>query len=267
MPLRPRSTPVPVPPRHAGDLDPEPPTTVIPDNRTPAALRPRSPRLVRTLLLSACAAGLTGLSLVGGVASPEAASSPAPTNVLRASDVLPSPIVLQQREDAVPRANRSRPVAATKVVAPVRKAAAKKAVVTKHVLVARWVRPSDAGIISPYGPRWGTFHKGIDFGADSGSPIRAIGNGVVVGTGYQSGESGYGQITIIRHSNGFYSAYAHQSSTIVHEGDLVTAGELIGYVGSTGHVTGPHLHFEIRTEPHGGQLNPTTWLRAHGVDV
>jgi murein DD-endopeptidase MepM/ murein hydrolase activator NlpD len=240
---------------------------VISDDNTPAALRPRSPRLVRTLLLSACAAGLTGLSLIGGVGSPEAASSPAPANLLRASDVLPSPILLQQREATFPRAGRSRPVAVKKVIAPAKQTVLPKPAVTRHAVTARWVRPSDAGIISPYGPRWGSFHKGIDFGADSGSPIRAIGDGIVVGTGYQSSESGYGLITIIEHGNGFYSAYAHQSSMVVHEGDQVTAGELIGYVGSTGHVTGPHLHFEIRTEAHGGQVNPSAWLRAHGVDV
>jgi murein DD-endopeptidase MepM/ murein hydrolase activator NlpD len=228
---------------------------------------PRSPRAVRTLLLTTCAAGLTGLSLVGGVASTQATSTPAPDSVLRAANVQPSPILLEQRILAQ-RADRSRPVAVTKVAAPVaKKVAVKKAAVKKRVVTRSWVRPSGAGIVSGYGPRWGSFHKGIDFGAQYGASIRAIGDGVVVGTGYQSGESGYGQITIIRHSNGFYSAYAHQSSMVVHEGDHVTAGEVIGYVGSTGHSTGPHLHFEIRTEPHGGQVNPATWLRAHGVSV
>jgi murein DD-endopeptidase MepM/ murein hydrolase activator NlpD len=226
---------------------------------------PRSSGAARALLLSACAAGLTGLSLVGGVTGTSAA--PAPQNVLRSDGTLPAPILLEQRVQ--PRADRSRPVVVKKVAPPVKKAAApaKKARVAKHVRTVSWVLPSDAGIVSPYGPRWGSFHKGVDFGASYGAPIRAVGDGVVVGTGYQSGESGYGQITIIRHSNGYYSAYAHQSSMVVHEGDHVTAGELIGYVGSTGHSTGPHLHFEIRTEPHGGQINPSSWLRAHGVDV
>jgi murein DD-endopeptidase MepM/ murein hydrolase activator NlpD len=115
--------------------------------------------------------------------------------------------------------------------------------------------------------RWGRMHKGIDFGAGSGAPIRAIGDGVVIGAGYQGEESGYGQITLIRHSNGMVSAYAHQSGMLVHAGERVSAGELIGYVGSTGHVTGPHLHFEIRTEAHGGQVNPRSWLAQHGVFV
>jgi murein DD-endopeptidase MepM/ murein hydrolase activator NlpD len=235
------------------------------DDSTPAAMRTssRSPRLVRTLLLTAFAAGLTGLSVAGGVSTTGAASAPAPANLLTVSDVLPSPILLAPREEAAPRAHRTRAVAASEIVAPARK----RVVANKRVLTDRWVLPSSAGVVSAYGPRWGTFHKGIDFGAHYGAPIRAIGDGVVVGAGYQSGESGYGLITIIRHGNGYFSAYAHQSSMVVQDGDHVTAGQLIGYVGSTGHVTGPHLHFELRTEAHGGQVNPTTWLRAHGVDV
>jgi murein DD-endopeptidase MepM/ murein hydrolase activator NlpD len=130
-----------------------------------------------------------------------------------------------------------------------------------------WVAPSGAGVVSPFGMRWGRMHKGVDFGARYGAPISAIGDGVVIGAGYQSGESGYGQITIIAHPDGYYSAYAHQSSYLVHEGEHVVTGEVIGYVGATGEVTGPHLHFEIRTAPHGGQVNPRTWLREHGVDV
>jgi murein DD-endopeptidase MepM/ murein hydrolase activator NlpD len=147
------------------------------------------------------------------------------------------------------------------------RASRSRTVVPAKKRVAAWVRPSSAGIVSPFGMRWGRLHKGVDFGAHYGAPIYAIGDGVVVGTGYQSGESGYGQITIIRHRNGYYSAYAHQSSYLVHVGEHVTAGEVIGHVGSTGNVTGPHLHFEIRTVEHGGQVNPVPWLRAHGVRV
>ncbi|MGB8651079.1 MAG: M23 family metallopeptidase, partial [Mycobacteriales bacterium] len=131
----------------------------------------------------------------------------------------------------------------------------------------RWVRPSYAAVVSPFGMRWGRMHKGVDFGASYGAPIHAIGAGVVVGAGYQAEESGYGQITLIRHADGIVSAYAHQSQLLVHVGEHVEAGEVIGYVGDTGHVTGPHLHFEIRTSTHGGQIDPVAWLRRHGVDV
>jgi murein DD-endopeptidase MepM/ murein hydrolase activator NlpD len=221
---------------------------------------PRSPRRARILLLSSCAAGLSGLALLGGTAAPAPVADAAVASSIEPSEpVLHAPVAAAPRVVAL-HATRSR-------LLPAKQPAARHVAHKKAVQVARWYRPSSAGIVSPYGMRWGRMHKGIDFGASYGAPIRAIGDGVVVGTGYQSGESGYGQITIIRHANGFYSAYAHQSSMVVHDGDQVTAGEVIGYVGSTGESTGAHLHFEIRTEAHGGQISPEPWLRAHGVDV
>ena len=233
-----------------------PPAQPSPDR--PAAPRHRrSALLARTVLLTACGAGLVGL------AAPDHA--PAATTSLSASTTMATGITVEPRAPhaAPPRAAAvtAQRASRSRTVAPPKRA-------TKRLVVAdRWVRPSYAGIVSPFGMRWGRLHKGVDFGASYGAPIYAIGDGVVVGTGYQSDESGYGQITIIRHSNGYYSAYAHQSTYVVSVGDHVTAGEVIGYVGSTGHVTGPHLHFEIRTEPHGGQINPVPWLRAHGVGV
>lgn len=110
-------------------------------------------------------------------------------------------------------------------------------------------------------------HKGIDFAASYGDRLHAIGDGVVVGAGYHSEEGGYGQMTLIRHTDGIVSADAHQSRMVVHVGDHVRAGQLIGYVGATGHVTGPHLHFEIGTETHGGQVDPRAWFAAHGIHV
>jgi murein DD-endopeptidase MepM/ murein hydrolase activator NlpD len=202
---------------------------------------------------------MAGLALLGsGTTSPSVAVHPASSVSTLADAPVAHGLAVVAPKVVALRASRSRTVAVKKVT----KAAPKKVVASDA-----WFRPSAAGIVSPFGPRWGRMHKGVDFGAHYGAPIRAIGDGVVVGTGYQSGESGYGQITIIRHSNGFYSAYAHQSSYLVHEGEHVSAGEVIGYVGATGEVTGPHLHFEIRTEPHGGQINPLPWLRQHGVDV
>ncbi len=223
--------------------------------------RTRSPRRVRVLLLSSCAAGLSGLALLGGspAAAPATVTAQGTSSSLLSEPVLHAPVAVPPRVVAL-RATRSRAL-------PAKKPAVKHVVHKQVVTRARWYRPSAAGIVSPYGMRDGRLHKGVDFGANYGAPIRAIGDGVVVGTGYQSGESGYGQITIIRHANGFYSAYAHQSSMVVHAGERVAAGELIGYVGSTGHSTGPHLHFEMRTEAHGGQVNPLPWLRSHGVDV
>ena len=211
----------------------------------------RSPRLVRLLILGALGLGLAGLSLPSG--------HPALQTVAVTTAAAQTPITADVLQgDLVERhASRSRPLTAA-VARPHRKPA---------VHQPTWVRPSYAAVTSPYGIRWGRMHKGIDFGAHYGDPIRAIGDGVVVGAGYQASEGGYGQITIIRHADGFYSAYAHQSRMAVHVGQRVKAGQVIGYVGATGHVTGPHLHFEIRTAMHGGQINPLAWLRAHHVRV
>ena len=230
----------------------------------------QSPKLVRSLVLSALGLGLLGLSSSGG----GAAAVPA-VPVIAAS-------YTAEIDVPVRRASRTRPVA-PRAVAPRAVAARVAARVTprvtpkKRVAVAKqhtahrssatWVRPSSTPVTSAYGPRWGRMHRGIDFGARTGAPIRSIGAGVVIGAGYLGSESGYGKITLIRHSNGIISAYAHQSRTAVSAGERVSAGEVIGYVGSTGHSTGPHLHFEIRTSLHGGQVNPLSWLRSHGVGI
>ncbi len=233
------------------------------DAAMPAAPTTRSQKLARTVLLGACGVGLVGLSLAGttpNASTLSASSTPAyvasEPDALHARTFTTATVTPSAPTRVTLRASRSRSV---KVI--------KKAALRRAEFTGAWVRPSYASVVSPYGMRWGRMHKGIDFGANYGDPIRSVGDGVVVGTGYQGDESGYGQITIIRHSNGYYSAYAHQSSMVVSAGDTVHAGDVIGYVGSTGHSTGPHLHFEIRTETHGGQVNPLTWLRDHGVSI
>ncbi|MCW2599117.1 MAG: secreted peptidase [Frankiales bacterium] len=223
----------------------------------PVCPRARSPRLARLLLLSACTVGLGGLALPGAVPA-----RPAPTT----ASAVNSGFSIDQATVTLPALTR---VAAQKAsrtrelqVRPRRTARRQS-----HQVEVRWGRPSGTGVISPFGMRWGRMHKGIDFGAPYGAPISAIGSGVVIGAGYLSEESGYGLITLIRHPDGMVSAYAHQSRTFVQAGDHVQVGQLIGLVGSTGASTGPHLHFEIRTSTHGGQINPVPWLRQHGVSV
>jgi len=111
--------------------------------------------------------------------------------------------------------------------------------------------PSAAGLIwpvqgvltSPFGMRWGRMHEGIDIGAPQGTPIYAAAAGTV---NYAGWEGGYGNLTLIDHGNGLATAYGHQSQLAVSGGQTVSRGQLIGYVGSTGHSTGPHLHFEVR---------------------
>ncbi len=86
-------------------------------------------------------------------------------------------------------------------------------------------------------------HKGVDYGAPTGTPIRTVGNGVVQFAGWQNG---YGKAVHIAHSNGRSTFYAHMSRVDVRNGQRVSQGDRIGAVGSTGWSTGPHLHFEFR---------------------
>ena len=98
-------------------------------------------------------------------------------------------------------------------------------------------------------------HTGIDMGAPSGTPIRATAAGIVVAN---SSGGPYGNHTLISHGNGVFSMYAHQSRFGASEGKKVRKGEVIGYVGSTGFSTGPHLHFEIHVG--GTPYNPLGWF-------
>ncbi len=118
-----------------------------------------------------------------------------------------------------------------------------------------------APVTSPYGyrihPIYGTsrLHTGIDYGADSGTPIRASADGVVVSAGWYGG---YGNATIIDHGGGIATLYGHQSSMSVSAGQKVTQGQTIGRVGCTGDCTGPHVHFEVRVN--GDPVNPANYL-------
>ena len=107
----------------------------------------------------------------------------------------------------------------------------------------KFLWPVTGTINSGFGPRGASFHDGIDIGAPAGTPIRAIERGEVI---YSDQLRGYGNIIIIRHADGLVSVYAHNDDNIARQGQVVSRGEIIARVGSTGRVTGPHLHFEIR---------------------
>ena len=107
----------------------------------------------------------------------------------------------------------------------------------------KFLWPVIGTINSGFGPRGSSFHDGIDIAAAEGTPIRAIEGGDVI---YSDQLRGYGNIVIIRHSDGLVSVYAHNETNLVKQGQAVSRGEIIARVGSTGRVTGPHLHFEIR---------------------
>lgn len=125
-----------------------------------------------------------------------------------------------------------------------------------------WVAPVNACIVSPFGPRWGTIHQGVDLGAGYGTPIRAAAAGSVT-VGWQAG--GAGNYTMINHGNGLYTVYMHQSSFAVQSG-WVNAGQTIGYVGATGDAQGPHLHFEVQPSGLWNQrVDPAPFMSARGA--
>ena len=115
--------------------------------------------------------------------------------------------------------------------------------------------PATGPITSPYGMRWGKLHPGIDIGVGMGVPIHAAASGRVIVSGYSGG---YGNLIVIDHGNGLATAYAHQSRLGASVGQDVSQGEVIGYVGSTGYSTGPHLHFEVRVN--GSPVDPLGYL-------
>lgn len=113
-------------------------------------------------------------------------------------------------------------------------------------------------INSPFGPRWGKFHAGIDIGSPQYQEVVAALDGEVI---YADATRGpLGRAVVLQHGNGLRTVYAHLSIVVAHEGDTVRQGQPIGGVGETGRATGPHLHFEVRKN--GTALNPEDYLPA-----
>lgn len=105
---------------------------------------------------------------------------------------------------------------------------------------------------------WRTVHTGLDFAAPSGTAIRSVGRGRVLAAGY---DGRYGNKTVIRLLDGTVLWFCHQARIDVRAGELVRPGQVIGSVGSTGNVTGPHLHLEVHPRD-GAPVDPLRWLQA-----
>lgn len=106
-----------------------------------------------------------------------------------------------------------------------------------------FIWPVSGPIVSPFGWRWGRMHEGVDIAVGTGTPIYAAAGGVVIYAGWMSG---YGNLVLVQHSGNLVTAYAHQSQIATSVGQPVGQGQLLGFVGCTGHCFGPHLHFETR---------------------
>ena len=115
--------------------------------------------------------------------------------------------------------------------------------------------PVSCPLTSGFGSRWGRMHEGIDLGCPSGTPVRAAKGGVVLSAGWAGG---YGNLVLIEHGNGIVTADGHNSSLLVRAGQAVGRGQTIALSGTTGHSTGPHVHFEVRVG--GAPRNPLAWL-------
>ena len=102
----------------------------------------------------------------------------------------------------------------------------------------------------------GAFHSGVDIDADYGTPVRASADGEVVEAGMNGG---YGREIVLNHGHDVSTVYGHLSSIAVSNGQHVTRGQIIGYVGQSGRATGPHLHYEVRV--HNIPVNPYKYLR------
>ncbi|WP_180928381.1 M23 family metallopeptidase [Streptomyces sp. AJS327] len=131
----------------------------------------------------------------------------------------------------------------------------------------RWTLPTEDYVLSAgyggVGGRWASRHSGQDFAVDQGTPIYAVGDGVVERVDCSDG---FGNQIVLRHPDGTYTQYAHLSLILAEPGQRVRTGQLVGLAGSTGNSSGPHLHFEARLGPEmGSAVDPVAWMARRGV--
>lgn len=129
---------------------------------------------------------------------------------------------------------------------------------------AAWVLPTTGyhltATFGESGSHWSSTHTGLDFATSTGTPVRAATAGTVTFSGW---DGAYGNKIEITHPDGTETWYAHMSALYADEGTAVATGTVIGAVGATGNVTGPHLHFEVRSG--GSPINPYTALQQRGL--
>jgi len=120
------------------------------------------------------------------------------------------------------------------------------------------------GTFGQAGSMWSSgYHTGLDFAAPTGTLIKAIHSGTVTEAGWAGS---YGYRTIITLDDGTELWFCHQSSISVSVGQKVATGDVIGRIGATGNVTGPHLHLEVHPNGQSTGIDPMTWLRSKGLN-
>lgn len=125
------------------------------------------------------------------------------------------------------------------------------------------VRPAEGVFTSGFGPRWGSFHAGIDIANSNGTPILSVLDGTVIDSGPASG---YGNWIRVKHEDGSVAVYGHMESLDVAVGDHVTAGQKIAGMGNLGFSTGTHLHFEIHPDGENA-VDPIGWFAERGITI
>jgi murein DD-endopeptidase MepM/ murein hydrolase activator NlpD len=216
-------------------------------------------------------AALLGAVLAGGIAAGFFSIQGAPDASAEATSVLEAQQALLAGDESLegrPQASitvaeaqaRLAEVAASRAARAEAEAAAREAARPKFVLPV-----SGARLTSTFGPRWGTYHYGIDLAAPMHTPEYAAADGVVLRAG---SASGFGLAVYILHENGDVTVYGHMDEILVEPGQYVEAGETIALLGNRGQSTGPHLHFEVHQGGEDGErIDPIAWLEERGVAV
>jgi murein DD-endopeptidase MepM/ murein hydrolase activator NlpD len=238
-------------------------TTALHRHRAPATPPVLGDRGRFALVSAALVAGVG----VAGVSAATASATPSHTPTRAAHhEMTPSPVPSEATAPSSANAAEADIAAADAVqIPPAALSFARALRKDRPVPVAQWVNPlPEAAVTSCFGERWGRLHAGVDLAAPDGTPIHAAGAGTVVAAGPADG---YGNAVLIDHGNGFLTHYGHMSAITVTVGQRVTAGQQIGNEGSTGHSTGPHLHFEVHQGAYKNPIEPTAWMHAHGVDI
>ncbi|GAA3767214.1 M23 family metallopeptidase [Streptomyces phyllanthi] len=246
----------------------------------------RPSRMKRATTKAVGAAALTTTGVVGAFAAPALAADTAAehtgfTQAIEIGDTVAEQIDAQaaaQQQAAAEAAAQKEAEALAKKRAEEAEAAAKKERAAKEraareeerKLLSAYVAPITGSYVSTGyksgGAVWSSgSHTGIDFHASSGTAVHAVGSGTVVEAGWGGA---YGNEIVIKMDDGTFTQYGHLSSIGVSVGQKVTPGQQIGLSGATGNVTGPHLHFEARTAAeYGSDIDPTAYLRSHGVKL